>query len=103
MISGSTRYARRLGFFGGLGADAQKRTPFERATGLDFSGQWAWMGGDGSGVTAGASPTTLLAGLLGAGLGVVLTKGKFFKGSILGGVAGLVTAAAIRSAPSIGI
>ena len=104
MISGSTRYARSLGFVGGLGAGRDRTPhPVEKALGVNFSGQWSAFGGDGSGVMAAATPTSLLLMVLGAGLGAALSKGAFLKGSLLGGALGLLTATGVRGAEAIGV
>lgn len=87
MISGSTRYARHLGFFGGLGAKVEENV-FEKATGLNFIPE---DGGIGKGLRISAKPSAIFGAILGASLGVMGSRPQSklqsaMIGSIVGGV-----------------
>ncbi len=101
MQPGAHRYARSLGFVGGLGETAaeRERTGFEKALGVDFTGSFVPAGG--SGITVGVAPTTILLGLLGAGVGYSMKKN--LGGALMGGIAAFVLVAGVRGVSALGI
>jgi hypothetical protein len=108
MISGSTRYARQLGFFGGLGATPgdSNRTWLEEKAGIDFTGTLKSAGG--TGWTIGAAPSTILMMLIGAAAGVSRMDshdtgpGGFVGPTITGALGGLLVASMMRGAANVG-
>lgn len=109
MISGSTRYARHLGFFGGLGATAAEgeRNTLEKFTGIDLTGSLKASGG--TGWTVGAAPTTILMMLIGAAAGVSMMdkhdggSASFVGPAFKGALGGVLIATGMRAAGNLGI
>lgn len=98
MISGSTRYARHLGFFGGLGVNVESNV-IEKATGLNI------IPDDKGGARISAKPTAILAALIGAAIGVKMadaTKRGAIGGALVGGLLGALTINATAFAQSGG-
>ena len=78
---------------------ASKGWDLERIFGLNISGKLKPTGG--SGITIGAQPSTILAGMLGSIVGASVTKSTT-KGVIFGFLGGAVVATTLRWTESIG-
>ena len=110
MISGSTRYARSLGFVGGLGAESAaeaERTWTEKTFGVEVTGKPVFAGG--SGLTIGATPSTILFSVfIGTMIAVANTKvngigSSTISGGVLGALGGFVVISMIKGAGKMGI
>lgn len=104
MISGSTRYARSLGFVGGLGDETPGLHTPERIIGVNFTGKPGWAE-EGGQVWAKLAPTTLIAIILGSGIAVATGHGKsnMFGRSMAGALIGAVVAVGSRTAAGWGL
>lgn len=98
MIPGSLRYPR-LGNEPNVEPARAVRWDVERALGVDFAGKLKSRGG--TGITIGAQPSTILAGMLGSIVGSSVAKSTT-KGVIFGFLGGAVVATALRWSESIG-
>lgn len=105
MRPGTLRYHRSLGFVGdsgkdGIGASVSSSHWWERVMGIDASGTPVAVGGKG--VMISAAPSSILAGMIGSGLGVSMSKNKV-GGAILGFFLGMGAATAFRWSADAGI
>lgn len=98
MVPGSSRQLRLAGD-PPVEAARAVRWDIERALGVDFAGKLKSKGG--SGITVGAQPSTILAGMLGSIVGASITKSTT-KGVIFGFIGGAVVATTLRWTESIG-
>lgn len=93
MIPGSLRYPR-------LGDAARpERGMIERALGVDFSGKLVSDGG--TGITVGAMPSTILAGILGSIVGASISQ-RTTLGVTVGFFVGGAIATSLRWAEKVG-
>lgn len=101
MISGSTRYARHLGFFGGLGA-SEEVNPVEKIFGLNITPD---PDGVASGLRLIARPSAIVGAILGGAIGGMVGPGKgknYLTSSIVGAGFGLLVFGAVGAARSKG-
>ncbi len=98
MISGSTRYARHLGFFGGLGAKVEENT-LEKALGVN------WIPDEsGKGLRITARPSAIMGVILGATLGAFGSRPQSrLSSALVGGLAGGVAVSMIGWAKTEGL
>jgi hypothetical protein len=96
MISGSTRYARQLGFFGGLGAKVEENV-LEKITGIN------WIPDDTKGLRITTRPSAIIGATLGTILGAMASRrASRLTGAVIGFFAGAVAVSATGWAKSEG-